>query len=266
MKQAYIDCSSGISGDMMLAALVDLGVDADELIAELKKLDLGGYQIKPSRAMRCGVSSARVEISVTGEQPHRHLSHIEKLIKNSNLEARVKTRSLGVFSLLAEAEAKIHNQPGEKVHFHEVGAVDSILDIVGCSIGVEWLGLQDFSASAVNVGGGQVRTEHGLYPVPAPATAELLKNVPTYSSGIEAELVTPTGAAFLKSWVTAFGPMSPMPLMKVERIGYGAGTKDFPTHPNVVRVMVGEGPEKRGKENRMRRPRPFPLLKRTSTT
>ena len=249
MKRVYIDCSSGISGDMMLAALVDLGVDADELIAELKNLDLGGYEIKPSRTMRCGVSSARVEISVTGEQPHRHLSHIKKLINGSALEQRAKDRALGVFSLLAEAEAKIHNQPVEKVHFHEVGAVDSILDIVGCSIGVEWLGLQEFSASAVNVGGGQVRTEHGLYSVPAPATAELLKKVPTYSSGIEAELVTPTGAAFLKSWVTAFGPMSPMPLMKVERIGYGAGTKDFPTQPNVVRVMVGEGLEKREGES-----------------
>ena len=241
IKRAYIDCSSGISGDMMLAALVDLGVDADALIVELKKLDLSGYEIKSSRAQRCGVSSARVEIEVTEKQPHRHFSHIEKLIGGSGLEQRVKDRALGVFSLLAEAEAKIHNQPVEKVHFHEVGAVDSILDIVGCSIGVEWLGLQEFSASAVNVGGGQVRTQHGLYPVPAPATAELLKNVPTYSSGIEAELVTPTGAAFLKSWVTEFGPMSPI---KVERVGYGAGAKDFPTQPNVVRVMMGEGLEK----------------------
>ena len=237
MRRAYIDCSSGISGDMMLGALFDVGVPADELLAELKKVDVGYYEFRRVRAMRSGVAATKVEIKVEAKQPSRHMSDIEELIGKSALDKKVKSRALQVFSYLAEAEGKVHDRPPEKVHFHEVGAVDSILDIVGCSIGVEWLGVDEFTASMVNVGGGCIETQHGLYPVPAPASAELLRNVPTYSSGVEAELVTPTGAALLRSWVTRFGPM---PAMKVDRIGYGAGSRDIPKQPNVVRLMVGE--------------------------
>ncbi len=237
MRRAYIDCSSGISGDMMLGALLDAGVASDKLFAELKKIQIGYYEFRRTRAMRSGVAATRVEIKVPEKQPHRSMGDIEDLIESSKLDAAVKKRALGVFSLLAEAEGKIHNKPADKVHFHEVGAVDSILDILGCSIGVEWLGLTEIAASAVNVGGGQVETQHGLYPVPAPATAELLKDIPSYSSGVEAELATPTGAAMLKSWVKEFGGM---PAMKVEKIGYGAGARDIPKQPNVVRLMVGE--------------------------
>jgi len=240
MRRAYIDCSSGISGDMMLGALIDAGVASDKLFAELKKIKIGYYEFRRTRAMRSGVAATRVEIKVPEKQPHRSMGDIEDLIESSKLDAAVKKRALGVFSLLAEAEGKIHNKPADKVHFHEVGAVDSILDILGCSIGVEWLGLTEIAASAVNVGGGQVETQHGLYPVPAPATAELLKDIPSYSSGVEAELATPTGAAMLKSWVKEFGGM---PAMKVEKIGYGAGARDIPKQPNVVRLMVGEAVE-----------------------
>lgn len=240
MRRAYIDCSSGISGDMMLGALLDAGVASDKLFAELKKIKIGYYEFRRTRAMRSGVAATRVEIKVPEKQPHRSMGDIEDLIESSKLDAAVKKRALGVFSLLAEAEGKVHNKPADKVHFHEVGAVDSILDILGCSIGVEWLGLTEIAASAVNVGGGQVETQHGLYPVPAPATAELLKDIPSYSSGVEAELATPTGAAMLKSWVKEFGGM---PAMKVEKIGYGAGARDIPKQPNVVRLMVGEAVE-----------------------
>ncbi|MCZ6904199.1 MAG: nickel pincer cofactor biosynthesis protein LarC, partial [Acidobacteria bacterium] len=240
MRRAYIDCSSGISGDMMLGALLDAGVASDKLFAELKKIKIGYYEFRRTRAMRSGVAATRVEIKVPEKQPHRSMGDIRDLIESSKLDAAVKKRALGVFSLLAEAEGKIHNKPADKVHFHEVGAVDSILDILGCSIGVEWLGLTEIAASAVNVGGGQVETQHGLYPVPAPATAELLKDIPSYSSGVEAELATPTGAAMLKSWVKEFGGM---PAMKVEKIGYGAGARDIPKQPNVVRLMVGEAVE-----------------------
>ena len=240
MRRAYIDCSSGISGDMVLGALLDAGVASDKLFAELKKIKIGYYEFRRTRAMRSGVAATRVEIKVPEKQPHRSMGEIEDLIESSKLDAAVKKRALGVFSLLAEAEGKVHNKPADKVHFHEVGAVDSILDILGCSVGVEWLGMTEIAASAVNVGGGQVETQHGLYPVPAPATAELLKDIPSYSSGVEAELATPTGAAMLKSWVKEFGGM---PAMKVEKIGYGAGARDIPKQPNVVRLMVGEAVE-----------------------
>ncbi len=225
---------------MMLGALLDAGVASDKLFAELKKIQIGYYEFRRTRAMRCGVAATRVEIKVPEKQPHRSMGDIENLINASKLDAAVKKRALGVFSLLAEAEGKVHNKPADKVHFHEVGAVDSILDILGCSIGVEWLGLTEIAASSVNVGGGQVETQHGLYPVPAPATAELLKDIPSYSSGVEAELATPTGAAMLKSWVKEFGGM---PAMKVEKIGYGAGARDIPKQPNVVRLMLGEAVE-----------------------
>ena len=237
MKLAYLDCSSGISGDMFLAALLDAGVELDRLRAELAKIDLGPYEFTQSRVMRKGLAGNHVEIMVPDKQPHRHLSHIEKLIGEAALDEAAKQKALQVFRRLGEAEANLHNQPIEKIHFHEVGAVDAILDIVGVCLGLAMLGNPELVCSALNVGGGRVEAAHGTLPVPAPATAELLKGIPVYSSGIESELVTPTGAALVSTLATEFGPV---PAMKVERIGYGAGAKDFATHPNIARLMLGE--------------------------
>jgi len=237
MKLAYLDCSSGISGNMFLAALLDAGVELERLLAELKKIDLGPYEFTESRVMRRGLAANHVDIVAPEKQPHRHLSHIERLISNAALDEAVKQKALQVFRRLGEAEAKIHNQPIEKIHFHEVGAVDAILDIVGGCLGLALLGNPELVCSPLNVGGGRVEAAHGSLPVPAPATAELLKGIPIYSSGVEGELVTPTGAALVSTLASSFGPV---PAMKVERIGYGAGTKDFPSHPNIARLMLGE--------------------------
>ena len=243
MKLAYLDCSSGISGDMFLAALLDAGVELDRLRKELAKIDLGPYEFTQSRVMRKGLAANQVEIVVPDKQPHRHLSHIEKLIGPAALDDAVKQRALQVFRRLGEAEAKLHDQPIEKIHFHEVGAVDAILDIVGGCLGLAMLGNPELVCSPLNVGGGRVEAAHGTLPVPAPATAELLKGIPVYSSGVEGELVTPTGAALVSTLATSFGPL---PAMKVERIGYGAGARDFPTHPNIARLMLGRKAEGAG--------------------
>ena len=237
MKLAYLDCSSGISGDMFLAALLDAGVELDRLRGELAKIDLGPYEFTQSRMMRKGLAGNHVEIVVPGKQPHRHLSHIERLIGEAAFDVAVKQRAMQAFRRLGAAEAKLHNQPIEKVHFHEVGAVDAILDIVGVCLGLEMLGKPELICSPLNVGGGSVEAAHGSLPVPAPATAELLKGIPVYSSGVESELVTPTGAALVSTLASSFGPVPPM---IIERIGYGAGAKDFPTHPNIARLMLGE--------------------------
>ncbi|HEV2248085.1 MAG TPA: nickel pincer cofactor biosynthesis protein LarC, partial [Terriglobia bacterium] len=234
---AYLDCSSGISGDMFLAALLDAGVELDRLRGELAKIDLGPYEFNQSRVMRGGLAGSHVDIVAPGKQPHRHLSHIEKLIGAAAIDDAVKQQSLRVFRRLGEAEAKLHNQPIEKVHFHEVGAVDAIVDIVGVCLGLAILGSPDLVCSPLNVGGGRVEAAHGTLPVPAPATAELLKGLPVYSSGVECELVTPTGAALVSTLAAGFGPL---PAMKVERIGYGAGTKDIHAQPNITRLMLGE--------------------------
>jgi uncharacterized protein (TIGR00299 family) protein len=237
MKLAYLDCSSGISGDMFLAALLDAGVELDRLRAELAKIDMGTYEFTQGRVMRKGLAGNHVEIMIPEKQPHRHLSHIEKMIGAAAIDNAVKTRALQVFRRLGEAEAKLHNQPIEKIHFHEVGAVDAIIDILGVCLGLGMLGNPELVCSSLNVGGGSVEAAHGSLPVPAPATAELLKGIPVYSSGVESELVTPTGAALVSTLAVSFGPVPPM---IIERIGYGAGTKDFPTHPNIARLMLGE--------------------------
>ncbi len=241
MKKAYLDCSSGISGDMLLAALVDVGLPAEQLLAELKKIKLGDYDFRSSRVMRAGLAGLHVEIVAPGSQPERHLGDIERLILESALAATVKERALRVFGRLAEAEGRLHAKPPDKVHFHEVGAVDAIFDVVGACAGLELLGVSDLVSSPLNLGGGsssgRVEAAHGSLPIPAPATAELLKGIPVYSSGVDAELVTPTGAAIVATLADGFGPL---PLMKVERIGYGAGSNDIPGHPNLLRVFLGE--------------------------
>ena len=240
MKQAYLDCFSGISGDMFVGALLDVGLPLERLFADLKKIPLGFYEFKRTRALRGHLVGTRVEIRVPGKQPSRKLRDIEALIRDSELSAGVKERALKVFSRLAEAEGKLHNMPPEQVHFHEVGAVDAILDIVGTCIGLEFLEISHLTCSPVNVGSGCVEAAHGSLPIPAPASLELLKDLPIYSSGVDGELVTPTGAALISTLATGFGPIPPM---RVERIGYGAGAREIPGHPNLARLLLGKSAE-----------------------
>ena len=237
MRQAYLDGSSGISGDMFLGALLDAGFDAHRLLEELKKLSLGFYKLKRTRATRGGIAGTRFEVEVVGDQPHRKLKDIEDMLAPAALSGGVKEKALKIFRKLAEAEGKLHNLPASDVHFHEVGAVDAIIDIVGVCVGIEALEISELICSPLNVGGGRVEAEHGSLPVPAPATAELLQGIPIYSSGVEGELVTPTGAAVVSTLATSYGPF---PSFKIERIGYGAGAKEFPKHPNVARLFLGE--------------------------
>ena len=235
--KAYLDCSSGISGDMFLAVLIDAGVPQDRLLTELKKLPLGSYEFNSTRAMRGGLAGLRVDIRVPEKQPHRHLADLQALIKKASLPEKAAGRALEIFDRLAEVEGKLHNVPPGQVHFHEVGAVDAVLDIVGTCVGMELLEISDLACSPLNVGSGTVNAAHGTLPVPAPATAELLKGIPIYSSGVEGELVTPTGAALVAALASGFGPL---PLMKVAKIGYGAGEKDYHGHPNLARLYLGE--------------------------
>ncbi len=240
MKQAYLDCSSGISGDMFLGALIDAGVPVEKLFAELKKLPLGFYEFKRTRAVRGGLVGTRVEVRVPGEQPHRTLTDILVLLDKASLPTNATGHAMKVFKHLAEVEGKLHNVPPSEVHFHEVGAVDSIIDIAGVCVGLDLLEISDLICSPLNVGSGRVEAAHGSLPVPAPATAELLKDIPIYSSGVEGELVTPTGAALVTNLASSF---SPFPSMKIARIGYGAGEKDFHGHPNIARIFIGESVE-----------------------
>jgi uncharacterized protein (TIGR00299 family) protein len=237
MRQAYLDGSSGISGDIFLGALLDAGFDAHRLLEELKKLPLGFYKLKRTRALRGGIVGTRFEVETSSDQPHRKLADIEGMIEPAGLSASVKERALKIFRRLAEAEGKIHGKPASDIHFHEVGAVDAIIDIVGACVGLEALEISELICSPLNVGGGRVEAAHGSLPVPAPATAELLQGIPIYSSGVEGELVTPTGAAIVSTIAASYGPF---PSFKIERIGYGAGAKEFPKHPNIARLFLGE--------------------------
>jgi len=233
----YFDCFSGISGDMVLGSLVDAGADLREIERELRKLKLDGWSISAQKVNRRGIFATRVKVETGETHHHRGLSTIVGLIDQAGLAPRAAERAKKIFTRLGEAEARVHQMPIEKVHFHEVGAVDSIIDIVGAAIGFELLGLDEFACSALDVGGGQVKTAHGLLPVPAPATAELLRGAPTYSSGIERELVTPTGAAIATTLSTRYAEI---PRMTLRAIGYGAGTADIAEKPNVLRLLIGE--------------------------
>jgi uncharacterized protein (TIGR00299 family) protein len=238
MTLAYFDCFSGISGDMTLGALADAGLSIDALRAELSKLGLPGYEIRSEKVKRAGLAATKVHVILDNrEQPARHLSDIGKLITASSLSSTVKEKSIKVFERLARAEAAVHGTTADNVHFHEVGAVDAIVDIVGSVIGLEMLGITRIAGSPLNLGSGEIKTSHGTLPVPAPATIELLKGVPSYGSSVPFELTTPTGAAILSTLGSAFGPM---PQMKISQIAHGAGDKDFPGRPNVLRLMVGE--------------------------
>jgi hypothetical protein len=285
MRIAYLECFSGISGDMFLGALVDAGVSPrvlEETVATLNS----GARLEISRAVRSGISATKVDVWVDGEKdlpreeywamhehsrdaqadhhghepsghqhshdgeisragvpaPHEHshtrgLNEIRNIILAASISAGAKKTAIEIFEALGRAEAKIHNSSIEKVHFHEVGAVDAMVDIVCAAVGAEALGVDEFVCSSLNVGGGTVKCAHGTFPVPAPATVELLAGAPVYSSGIQAELVTPTGAAIVTTLASRFAAF---PEMKIEKSGYGAGSRDFPGHPNVVRLTIGE--------------------------
>jgi hypothetical protein len=295
MRIAYLECFSGISGDMFLGALVDAGVPASVLEQTVAALNAGA-RLEISRVVRSGISATKVDVWVGGEKdlpreeywkrkqnhsheasdhehshehghghshqdehshqheesqasrtlPHEHphshehgrgLTEIREIISGVAISETAKKTAIAIFEALGRAEAKIHNTSIESVHFHEVGAVDAMVDIVCAAVGAEALGVDEIICSPLNVGGGTVKCAHGTFPVPAPATVELLAGTPVYSSGLQAELVTPTGAAIVKTLASRFAPF---PEMKIEKSGYGAGTRDFPGHPNVVRLTIGE--------------------------
>jgi hypothetical protein len=236
MRVAYLDCFSGISGNMMLGALIDAGLELDRLRAELARLNVSGYSVKAETVQRGGLRGTHVTVEVEEQHVERHLHDIEAIITASDLPQEVQQKSVTVFRRLAAAEARVHGTSIDRVHFHEVGALDAIVDVVGSVIGLKLLGVEKVFASPVHVGGGTVECAHGLMPVPAPATVELLKGVTTYGRDVEAELVTPTGAAILTVLVEAFDSA---PAMDVEDIGYGAGTRDLP-HANLLRIAIGQ--------------------------
>ena len=264
MKLLYLDCFAGISGDMFLGALLDLGASEAKLREELSKLDLHGYSVSTRRVIKQNISATKFDVIAaeesalhsprkfsgqgsaatthSHEHEHRGYSEIAAMIEKSKLSKGVKKRAVSLFRRIGEAEARIHGIPLEKVHFHEVGALDSIVDIVGACVAVEMLGVDEVQASPPRLGSGFVDTAHGRFPVPAPATLELLKGVPTQTSSEPVELVTPTGAAILAEFCAKFGPM---PSMSVEKIGYGAGSRDLEKTPNVLRAVVGVGATRR---------------------
>lgn len=244
MRTLYFDCFSGISGDMTLGALVDLGLDLGEIERELARLPLGGYRLRTTieerahlRATKFHVEVAEPAHSESDGHTHRPLRWLLSLIESSSLSAWVKEKAATVFRRLGEAEARAHGCTLDEVEFHEVGAVDSIVDIVGACVGFERLGVERFLSSPIHIGRGFIGCAHGRYPVPVPATAELLKGARVYATEIEAELVTPTGAALVSTFCESFGPL---PQMRLERIGYGAGSRRFTGFPNVLRLLLGE--------------------------
>lgn len=265
MKIAYFDCFAGISGDMVIGALLDLGLDPAVLEYELCKLPLEGYRLQISRVEKCGIQTTCFQVILTDpagehladaefeemEQPaethhhhhhhhhspsHRSLTEIIRLIQDSHLTAAVKSTACQIFTCLGQAEARVHGVSLKQVHFHEVGGIDAIVDIVGAAIGLEQLGLERIYASPLHLGSGFVRCAHGLFPVPAPATANLIAGVPVYSSAVKGELVTPTGAAIITSLAHQFGPL---PAMVIQATGYGAGSRDREI-PNALRVYLGQ--------------------------
>jgi hypothetical protein len=236
-KIAYFDCFSGISGDMILGAFIDLGLDLDKLTAHLSKMKLGGYKIAVSREKRGAISGIRLNIKVEEEkQPHRSMVQIRKIIVESKLPGQVKENSLTILERLARVEGNLHQQSPEDVHFHEIGAVDSIVDMVGTCIGLHLLEIDKVVASPLPLGRGFVQCQHGMLPLPAPATLALLEDTPVYDSGQQRELVTPTGAAILTAFCSEYGGF---PTMSIAKVGYGVGRhlEDHP--PNLLRVVLG---------------------------
>lgn len=239
MKVAYFDCFAGISGDMIIGGLLDAGLEVRFLEEELEKLRLSGYRIEAKRANRRGISGIRFDVKVSEGHSHRSLGDIIEIIDQSHFEAHIKSKSKSIFTRLAEAEARIHDKLLDEIHFHEVGAVDAIVDVIGATIGLDQLKIDRVFASKIRLGSGTLECAHGTLPVPPPATLELLQGVPVESAGIESELVTPTGAAVISTLAEGYGGLPPM---QIERTGYGLGARDLPI-PNVLRVVIGESSE-----------------------
>ena len=237
MRIAYLDCPSGISGDMTLGALVDAGVPLDALNAAVASLGLPGARLVAQEVKKHGFRATQITVEHEPEHKHRHLHHIEAIIGQSQLTPKQKATALAIFRRLAEAEAKVHGSTVEKVHFHEVGAVDSIADIVGAAVGWDLLGAERLIVSPIPTGIGRITIAHGECSIPAPATAELLRGIPLAASSVEAELTTPTGAAIVAALAVEFGPV---PAMTIQHIGYGAGQRDLPQQANILRLLVGE--------------------------
>jgi uncharacterized protein (TIGR00299 family) protein len=237
MKTLYFDCFAGASGDMILGALVAAGVDKAKLLEQLSLLKVDGFAVDFVAVEKSGLSALHARVQTAHEHKHRHLSHIRTIIQESQLSDSVKQRAIAIFTKLAEAEARVHNEPVEHVHFHEVGALDAIVDVVGAAICFDLLQIDHFVCSPIHVGSGTVEMSHGRFPVPPPAVTELLKGVPFYSTDLKGELLTPTGAAIITTVCNEYGPI---PQMRIEHTGYGAGTREYEKFPNVLRVMIGE--------------------------
>jgi uncharacterized protein (TIGR00299 family) protein len=238
----YFDCAAGVAGDMILAALLDLGLPLKELRAELDKLDVDGFRIVRSKAVRGGIHGTRFRVDAPDDRGYRHWADFERAIKKSRLSKTVRDRALSLIRRVFEAEAKVHGKTPETIHLHELGSLDTLVDVVGAVCGLELLGIDRIESSPINVGAGSVDTEHGRMPVPAPATALLLKGVPVFADG-DFERTTPTGALLVAGFAQRFGPW---PSMTLEKIGYGLGTKDPKDgRPNAMRIVVGESSSRR---------------------
>ena len=237
MRTLYFDCFAGASGDMILGAMVAAGVDPTALREQLSLLNVEGFGISFETVDRSGLSATYARVETVHEHKHRHLSDIKQIIETSGVSETAKKLSIQIFTRLAEAEARVHNEPVDHVHFHEVGALDAIVDIVGAAICFDLLKIDRFVCSPLHVGSGMIQMAHGRFPVPPPAVAELLKGVPFYSTDIQGELLTPTGAAIITTVCKEFGPI---PQMTTDVTGYGAGTRQYQDFPNVLRVMLAE--------------------------
>jgi uncharacterized protein (TIGR00299 family) protein len=235
MRVAHFDCFSGISGDMTLGALIDAGVDPEAIRTAIASLGLP-ITLKIDKVRKGGFAATYVRVEAPDEHKHRHLRHVEEILNRGSLTPRQRELALRIFRRVAEAEAAVHGVPVEKVHFHEVGALDSIADIAGAAVALDLLGVERFTSRPVPTGRGMVKCAHGMMPVPTPGTAELLKGAPLAPSAIEAELTTPTGAAILTTVVQEW---TETPAMTIERVGHGAGTRDLPEQPNILRVFLG---------------------------
>ncbi|TVY09417.1 LarC family nickel insertion protein [Paenibacillus cremeus] len=241
MKVLYLDCFSGISGDMTLAALVDAGADRTYIEDELSKIRIEPFSLEWKRVNKRGISSMKMDVVLDPNSPpkhHRHYSEIVELIHHAGFNERVVKLSLAIFEKIAVAEAKIHNTPIDRVHFHEVGAIDSIVDVIGVALAIDSLGVEKIISSPVPLGSGTVRCDHGIYPVPAPATLEMMRGLPVAPTPYTMEMTTPTGAGIVSGLADEFA--KGLPPMIVETIGYGAGTRDLPNQPNVLRAVVGQ--------------------------
>ena len=237
MKTLYFDCFAGASGDMILGAMVAAGVEPNFLREQLSLLQVTGFSIKFETVNRSGLSATYARVETAHEHSHRSLTDIKRIIDGSDLSSAVKQRAVQIFTRLAEAEARVHNEPVDHVHFHEVGALDAIVDVVGAAICFDALKIERFVSSPLHVGSGMVKMAHGQFPIPPPAVTELLKGVPFYATEIKGELLTPTGAAIITTVCNEYGPI---PEMKTDATGYGAGTREYPDFPNVLRVLLGE--------------------------